>query len=126
MIAIPAPDQAVLARRAEIVSALRRIVTGEGVIDSENELLGSPGEATLDGVLACNMAGSRRVRAGSARDYFLGFAAINGRGEAWKAGGKVVKNVTGRSSVAVFDPVPPALDALSKRIIEWLRPLRHP
>ena len=39
--------------------------------------------------------GSRRVRAGSARDYFLGFSAVNGFGDIWKAGGKVVKNVTG-------------------------------
>jgi glycolate oxidase len=37
MIAMPLPDQAVLARRAEIVQALRRIVPGEGVIDSERE-----------------------------------------------------------------------------------------
>ena len=37
MIAMPVPDAAVLARRAEIVAALRRIVPGEGVIDSETE-----------------------------------------------------------------------------------------
>ncbi len=58
-------------------------------------LIGGGGEPTLGGVLACNLAGPRRVRAGSARDYFLGFSAINGWGEVWKAGGKVVKNVTG-------------------------------
>ncbi len=52
-------------------------------------------EPTLGGTLACNLSGPRRVRTGAARDHFLGFAAINGWGDAWKAGGKVVKNVTG-------------------------------
>src|SRR6201991_1908211 len=35
---MPAADQAILARRAEIVGALRAIVPGEGVIDSADEL----------------------------------------------------------------------------------------
>ena len=35
---MPPADQAVLARRAEIVAALRAIVPGEGVIDSEREM----------------------------------------------------------------------------------------
>ena len=50
---------------------------------------------TLGGSLASNAAGSRRLSAGAARDHFLGFRAVSGRGEAFKAGGKVVKNVTG-------------------------------
>ena len=58
-------------------------------------LLPGGGAPTLGGTIACNMAGPRRIRAGSARDHFLGFSAINGWGDAWKAGGKVVKNVTG-------------------------------
>ena len=58
-------------------------------------LLRAEGEATLGGAIACNLAGARRARAGSARDYVLGFSAVNGFGDIWKAGGKVVKNVTG-------------------------------
>jgi glycolate oxidase len=38
MIAMPKPDAAVLQRRAEIAEALRRIVPGEGVIDTPEEL----------------------------------------------------------------------------------------
>ena len=53
----------------------------------------SPG--TLGGALAMGLAGPRRPAAGSARDHFLGFEAVNGSGEIFRAGGKVIKNVTG-------------------------------
>ncbi len=59
-------------------------------------LLGAPaGGATLGGVISANASGPRRLKDGAARDHFLGFEAVSGRGEAFKAGGKVVKNVTG-------------------------------
>jgi glycolate oxidase len=38
MVALPVPDQSVIDRRAEIVAALRRIVPGEGVIESPERL----------------------------------------------------------------------------------------
>lgn len=60
-----------------------------------NVLLNVQGGQTLGGVLSANLAGSRRITAGAARDHFLGFRAVNGRGERFKAGGQVVKNVTG-------------------------------
>jgi glycolate oxidase FAD binding subunit len=60
-----------------------------------SRVLGSKGVATLGGATACDASGAGKVRHGGARDSLLGFRAVNGLGEAFRAGAAVVKNVTG-------------------------------
>jgi len=60
-----------------------------------SKLLGSNGAATLAGAASSDASGSGKLRHGGARDSLLGFRAVNGLGESFRGGAKVVKNVTG-------------------------------
>ena len=53
------------------------------------------GPATVGGVLAAGISGYRRARYGPTRDRILEITVVTGDGRIVKAGGRVVKNVTG-------------------------------
>ena len=101
-IALYEPEELVLSAGAG--TPMREIVAA---LDGNNQALafeppdlgpllgGQADRGTLGGALACNLAGPRRIASGAARDHFLGFHAVSGRGEVFKSGGRVVKNVTG-------------------------------
>jgi glycolate oxidase FAD binding subunit len=96
------PDELVVTARsgtplAEIEAALaeRRQMLAFEPFDHGPMFGAEAGRATLGGIVAANVSGSRRVSMGAARDHILGFTAVSGRAETLKGGGAVVKNVTG-------------------------------
>ena len=85
-----------------------------------SELLGSEQSGTLGGIIACNLSGPRRLKAGAARDHLLGFKGVTGHGQAFKSGGKVVKNVTGYDLSKLVTGSMGTLAALSEVSIKTL------
>jgi len=96
------PDEMIMTARAgtpvaEIEAALAEHNQRLGFEPADwGPLFGTPAKsATIGGVISANCDGSAAIRYGRCRDHLLGFRAVNGFGEAYKGGGKVVKNVTG-------------------------------
>ena len=96
------PEELVLSARAGTpIAEIEALVASKGQqlafepMDYGPLLGGAAGCGTIGGVLAANLSGPRRIKAGAARDHFLGLTAVSGRGETFKSGGRVVKNVTG-------------------------------
>jgi glycolate oxidase FAD binding subunit len=54
-----------------------------------------PARATAGGIVATNACGPRRYARGTIGDYLIGIRAIDGCGEVFAAGGRVVKNAAG-------------------------------
>ncbi|WP_187829970.1 FAD-binding protein [Siccirubricoccus phaeus] len=95
------PQELILQARAgtplpEIAAALAE--HGQHLIaepPSLTALFGSEGAPTLGGLVATNLSGPRRISGGAMRDHVMGIRAVNGKGEVFRSGGRVLKNVTG-------------------------------
>ncbi|HEX5279250.1 MAG TPA: FAD-binding protein [Micropepsaceae bacterium] len=96
------PEELVLSARAgtRVTEIERLLANHDQALGFEpcdwGPLFGAPaGNQTIAGVVAADVCGPGRVKSGSIRDHVIGCRFINGQGELIKAGGPVIKNVTG-------------------------------
>ena len=100
-ITLHAPKELVISARAgtpvaEVEAALAE--HGQHLVAEPPDfsaLLGTAGAQTIGGVVAANLSGPRRITGGATRDHVLGVRAVDGTGEIFHSGGRVLKNVTG-------------------------------
>ena len=81
-----------------VVEAGMRVADLEAMLAGRGQsaiLPETPGEATVGGVVAAGVSGWRRLRYGPTRDRVLEVVLATGDGRVVRAGGRVVKNVTG-------------------------------
>ena len=83
-------------------------------------LLGAQGSGTVGGLVACNLSGPRRLKAGAVRDHILGIHGVTGAGNVFKAGARVVKNVTGYDMPKLLTGSYGTLAALTSVILKVL------
>jgi glycolate oxidase FAD binding subunit len=96
------PEELILRARAgtPIATILRALSAHGQMLPFEprdiGPLLGEGGRGpTLGGIVSTNLSGPRRFKQGAVRDFVLGLTAINGQGDIFHSGGRVMKNVTG-------------------------------
>ncbi len=89
------PTELVITARAG--TTLREI--GAALSEKKQMLAFEPprfdGLATIGGIVASGLSGPRRQAVGSVRDFVLGSALMDGKGEVLHFGGEVMKNVAG-------------------------------
>ena len=112
------PDELMLTARAGTrLADIDALLAGHGqMLGFEPPRFGA--DATLGGTLATGLSGPRRASAGAARDFVLGMRILDGRGQALRFGGEVMKNVAGydvsRLMAGAFGTLGVILDASLK------------